>query len=107
MFNLAVGNSSKIIFLLIKYAIKRNSSLEEAMPMIFHKKKDMMGAFHDCLGCLACMGDPEMRFVEYLYKCNKTSTIMLIGDSFNVERQEIITTITRTEDNRFTGGSRR
>ena len=43
MFNLAVGNSSKIYFLPIEYAIKRNSLLEEVMPMTFHRKEDMMG----------------------------------------------------------------
>ena len=57
--------------------------------------------FHDCLGRLACMGDPETGLVECLYKGNKTSTVLLIGESFTVERQEIITTITRTDDNGF------
>lgn len=61
------------------------------MYMLFHRK-DMMG-------------DPEMRLVEYLYKGNKTSTVLLIGESFTVKRQEIITTIIRTEDNGFKGGS--
>lgn len=42
LFNLAVGNSSKIIFLPIEYAIKRNSLLEEMTPMTFHRKEDMM-----------------------------------------------------------------
>lgn len=59
--------------------------------------------FHDCLGRLACMGDSEMRLVECLYKVNKTSTVLLIGETFTVERQAIITTITRTEDNGFKG----
>jgi hypothetical protein len=47
------------------------------------------------------MGDPETGLVECLYKGNKTSTVLLIGESFTVERQEIITTITRTDDNGF------
>ena len=46
-------------------------------------------------------GDPETGLVECLYKGNKTSTVLLIGESFTVERQEIITTITRTDDNGF------
>lgn len=49
------------------------------------------------------MGDSEMRLVECLYKVNKTSTVLLIGEAFTVERQAIITTITRTEDNGFKG----
>lgn len=42
--------------------------------------------FHDCLGRLACMVDSEMRLVECLYKVNKTSTVLLIGEAFTVER---------------------
>lgn len=58
--------------------------------MTFHRKEDMMV-------------DSEMRLVECLYKVNKTSTVLLIGETFTVERQAIITTITRTEDNGFKG----
>ena len=51
--------------------------------------------FHDCLGRLACMGNPETGLVECLYKGNKTSAVLAIGETFTVERQDIVTIITR------------
>lgn len=40
--------------------------------------------FHDCLGRLACMGNPETGLVECLYKGNKTSAVLAIGETFTV-----------------------
>lgn len=51
--------------------------------------------FHDCLGRLACMGNPETGLVECLYKGNKTSAVLAVGETFTVERQDIVTIITR------------
>lgn len=56
---------------------------------------------HDCLGRLACMGNPNTGFVECVYKGHKTSTTLEIGESFTVERQNIITIITRLPNNHF------
>ena len=56
---------------------------------------------HDCLGRLACMGNPNTGFVECVYKGHKTSTKLEIGESFTVERQNVVTVITRTPNNRF------
>ena len=56
---------------------------------------------HDCLGRLACMGNPATGFVECVYKGHKTSTTLEVGESFTVERQNIITIITRTPNNHF------
>lgn len=56
---------------------------------------------HDCLGRLACMGNPITGFVECVYKGHKTSTTLEIGESFTVERQNTITIITRLSNNHF------
>ena len=60
-----------------------------------------MISFRDCLGRLACMGDPETGLVECLYKGNKTSAVLAVGEVFTVERQEIVTVITRVATNDF------
>ena len=57
--------------------------------------------FHDCLGRLACMVNPEAGLVECLYKGNKTSAVLAIGESFTVERQDIVTIITRVTAHDF------
>ena len=63
--------------------------------------------FHDCLGRLACMGKPETGLVECLYKGNKTSAVLAIGESFTVERQDIVTIITRVAIHDFKVESRK
>lgn len=63
--------------------------------------------FYDCLGRLACKGNPETGLVECLYKGNKTSTILASGESFTVERQEIVTIITRVAAHDFKVNSRK
>ena len=49
----------------------------------------------DCLGRLVCKGDPETGLIECLYKGNKTSTVLADGETFTIERQDIVTTITK------------
>lgn len=63
--------------------------------------------FYDCLGRLACKGNPETGLVECLYKGNKTSAILAIGESFTVERQDIVTIITRVAAHDFKVDSRK
>lgn len=63
--------------------------------------------FHDCLGRLACIGNPEMGVVECLYKGNKTSAVIAVGGSFTVERQDIVTIITRVATHDFKVESRK
>ena len=63
--------------------------------------------FRDCLGRLACMGNLETGLVECIYKGNKTSTVLAIGESFIVERQDIVTVITRVAANDFKVESRK
>jgi hypothetical protein len=47
------------------------------------------------------MGNPESGLVECLYKGNKTSAVLAIGESFTVERQDIVTIITRVTAHDF------
>lgn len=47
------------------------------------------------------MGDPESGLVECLYKGTKTSTVLAVGESFTVKRQNIVTVITRTKSGNF------
>jgi len=47
------------------------------------------------------MGNPESGLVECLYKGNKTSAVLAIGESFTVERQDIVTVITRVAAHTF------
>ena len=56
---------------------------------------------YDCLGRIACKGNPDTGLVECIYKGNKTSAVLEIGESFTVERQNIVTVITRTGINQF------
>lgn len=57
--------------------------------------------FRDCLGRLACMGNPKTGLVECLYKGHKTSVVLAVGETFTVERQDIVTTITRISKHEF------
>ena len=61
-----------------------------------------MKSFHDCKGRLACKGDPQTGYVERLYKGNKTSTILAIGETFTIECQGVKTNIIRTCASYFT-----
>lgn len=66
-----------------------------------------MVQMRDCLGRLACMGNPDSGLVECIYKGNKTSTILSLGETFTVERQGVITTITRNNAYDFDIDSRK
>ena len=63
--------------------------------------------FYDCLGRLACKGNPETGLVECLYKGNKTSATLAVGESFTVERQDVVTVITRIAAHDFKVDSRK
>jgi hypothetical protein len=49
----------------------------------------------------------ETGLIECLYKGHKTSTILAIGETFTVERQGIVTVITRVTANDFSVKSRK
>ena len=61
-----------------------------------------MMEFRDSLGRLACTGDPETGLVECKYKRQTSSAVLQIGESFTVERDGVITIITRNSAGRFT-----
>ncbi|MCM1166632.1 MAG: hypothetical protein NC401_11560 [Ruminococcus sp.] len=53
------------------------------------------------------MGDPKTGLVECCYKGNKTSAVLAIGETFTVERQDIITTVMRVSAHDFKVESRK
>lgn len=60
-----------------------------------------METIRDCLGRIACKGDPKTGLVECLYKGNKTSTILAVGEAFTVEREDTITEVIFTRNKKF------
>lgn len=60
-----------------------------------------MESLHDCEGRLACKGNPKTGYVESLYKGNKTSTILAIGEIFTIECRGVKTNIIRTGASHF------
>ena len=60
-----------------------------------------METFLDCKNRIACMGDAATGLVESLYKGCKTRTELPIGAVFTVERDHVITKITRISTTAF------
>lgn len=60
-----------------------------------------METFRDCKNRIACMGDAATGLVESLYKGCKTRTLLPIGAAFIVERDEVITKVTRISTTAF------
>lgn len=60
-----------------------------------------MVAYRDCKGRIACMGDPTTGAVESAYKGCKTSTFLAIGESFTIERDVVVTVVTRISASDF------
>ena len=69
--------------------------------MYYEGRTKCLESYFDCLGRLACKGNPDTGLVECLYKGNKTSALLAVGDSFTVERQGVETTITRVSQYDF------
>lgn len=63
--------------------------------------------FYDCLGRLVCMGNPKTGLVECLYKGHKTSAVLAVGETFTIERQDIVTIIRRVAERDFKVESRK
>ncbi len=53
------------------------------------------------------MGNPETGLVECLYKGNKNSAVLAGWENFTVERQDIVTIITRVATHNFKVESRK
>lgn len=62
--------------------------------------------FRDCTGRLAARGDATTGLVENRYKGQKTKALLRIGESLTIERENVITIITRISINAFNVESR-
>ena len=60
-----------------------------------------METFRDCKNRIACMGDAATGLVEALYKGVKTRTELSVGAAFTVERDDVVTKITRISTTAF------
>ena len=60
-----------------------------------------MEDIRDCRGRLTCKGDAATGFVESVYHGVKFCTTLSVGAEFAVEREGVVTIITRTTDSAF------
>ena len=65
-----------------------------------------MVEFRDCTGRLAATGDVITGLVENRYKGQKTKALLRIGESLSIERENVITIITRISATAFNVESR-
>ena len=65
-----------------------------------------MVEFRDCTGRLAATGDVITGLVENRYKGQKTKAQLRIGESLTIERENVITIITRISATEFNVESR-
>lgn len=64
-----------------------------------------MELIRDCLGRVVCKGDASSGFIEIRYRGLTVQAILAIGNSYTVERENIVTIITRTSKLRFSVSS--
>lgn len=60
-----------------------------------------MEEIRDCNGRIACMGNATTGLVEVAYKRCKSSTQIPIGGTFRIEREGVVTIVTRINDAAF------
>ena len=60
-----------------------------------------MDDIRDCAGHLMCKGDAKTGLVSSSYKGHRTTAHLAVGETFTVERNDIRTEITRTDDTTF------
>lgn len=60
-----------------------------------------MEDIRDCKGRIACKGNTTTGMVTAIYKGCRTSTLLSIGEIFEIERDSILTIVTRTNANAF------
>lgn len=60
-----------------------------------------MEDIRDCIGHLMCRGDAHTGLVSSLYKGQRTTTHLAVGETFIVERNDTTTEITRIDDSSF------
>jgi hypothetical protein len=54
-----------------------------------------MKEIRDCKGRLACKGDAATGLIESMYRGQKTQTILAVGAYLIIERDGVVTVITR------------
>ncbi len=60
-----------------------------------------MEEIRDCNGRIACKGDATTGLVEVAYKRCKTSTQIPVGGTLRIEREGVVTIVTRLNDSAF------
>lgn len=60
-----------------------------------------MEVIRDCKGHIACKGNATTGDVEALYKGHKTRTRLSVGEVFTVEREGVVTNVTRVSNTAF------
>jgi hypothetical protein len=65
------------------------------------KKEAQMEPILDCIGRVACVGDPVTGIIEIKYKNFKTRAKIPLGENYTIEREGIITVITRYSPTAF------
>ena len=64
-----------------------------------------MEQIRDFLGRVVCKGDASSGFIEIRYRDLTVQAILAIGDSYTVERENVVTIITRASRLRFSVSS--
>lgn len=60
-----------------------------------------MEEIRDCKGRIACKGNANTGLIEVVYKRCKTSTQISIDGTFKIEREGVVTIVTRINDSAF------
>ena len=60
-----------------------------------------MEEIRDCNGRIACKGNATTGLIEVLYKRCKTSTQIPVGGTLRIERDGVVTIVTRLSDSAF------
>lgn len=61
----------------------------------------LVETIRDCKGRIACKGDAHTGVIEAVYKGHRTRTQLSIGEAFTVEREGIVTEVTRISSTAF------
>lgn len=66
-----------------------------------------MEVIRDCVGRVVCKGDAGSGLIEIKYRDLVVQAILTTGETYTIEREGIITTVTRTNDSHFSVSSRK
>ena len=65
-----------------------------------------MEIIRDCAGRIVCKGDAGTGFIEIRYRDLIIHATLVMGETYVIEREGIVTTVTRTGDFHFSVSSR-